>query len=53
VLFCINQAYKDEHVDESLASLGQVYYINRLEDLVSMVVDVTGREYSQKDVDLV
>ena len=30
---------------KSLASLGQVYYINRLEDLVSLVVDVTGRAY--------
>ncbi len=26
--------------------LGQVYYINRLEDLVSLVVDVTGRAYA-------
>jgi hypothetical protein len=46
VLFCIDQAYKDKHVEEALAGLGQVYYINRLEDLVSMVVDVTGRAYS-------
>ena len=45
VLFCIDQAYKDEHVEGALASLGQVYYINRLEDLISMVVDVTGRAY--------
>jgi hypothetical protein len=46
VLFCIDQAYKDKHVEESLASLGQVYYIDRLEDLVSLVVDVTGRAYA-------
>jgi hypothetical protein len=46
VLFCIDQAYKDKHVEEALAGLGQVYYINRLEDLVSLVVDVTGRAYS-------
>ncbi len=46
VLFCIDQAYKDKHVEESLASLGQVYYINRLEDLVSLVVDVTERAYA-------
>ncbi len=46
VLFCIDQAYKDKHVEEALASLGHVYYINRLEDLVSLVVDVTGRAYS-------
>ena len=46
VLFCIDQEYRDKHVEETLASLGQVYYINRLEDLVSLVVDVTGRAYS-------
>ncbi|MDD1750701.1 MAG: VWA domain-containing protein [Methanothrix sp.] len=46
VLFCIDQACRDKHVEETLASLGQVYYINRLEDLVSLVVDVTGRAYS-------
>ena len=46
VLFCIDQAYKDKHVEEALAGLGMVYYINRLEDLVSLVVDVTGRAYS-------
>jgi hypothetical protein len=45
VLFCIDQAYKDKHVEEALASLGRVYYINRLEDLVSLVVEVTGRAY--------
>jgi len=46
VLFCIDQAYKDKHVLESLASLGSVYYINRLQDLVSMVVETTERAYS-------
>ena len=46
VLFCIDQAYKDKHVEEALAGLGRVYYINRLEDLVSLVVDVTGRACS-------
>ncbi|VVB71841.1 Uncharacterised protein [uncultured archaeon] len=45
VLFCIDQAYRDRHVEESLASLGQVYYINRLEDLVALVIDVTERAY--------
>jgi hypothetical protein len=53
VLFCIDQAYKDKHVEESLASLGQVYYINRLEDLVSLVVDVTEVTYRQNDEDMV
>jgi hypothetical protein len=45
VLFCIDQDYKDKHVEEALSSLGQVHYINRLEDLVSMVVDVTATAY--------
>ncbi len=45
MLFCIDQAYKDMHVEEALAVLGRVYYINRLEDLVSLVVGVTGRAY--------
>ena len=45
-LFCIDQDYKDRHVEGALAGLGRVYYINRLEDLVSMVVEVTGRAYS-------
>jgi Mg-chelatase subunit ChlD len=45
VLFCIDQAYRDKHVQEALASLGRVYYINRLEDLVSLVVEVAGRAY--------
>jgi hypothetical protein len=45
VLFCIDQAYRDKHVEEALAGLGQVYYINRLEDLVAMVVDVTATAY--------
>ena len=45
-LFCIDQDYKDRQVEGALAGLGRVYYINRLEDLVSMVVEVTGRAYS-------
>lgn len=43
VLFCIDQAHKDKHVEESLATLGQVYYINQLNDLIYLVVDVTKR----------
>jgi len=46
VLFCIDQAYRDKHVEEALASLGQVYYINRLEDLVSLVVEATERAFA-------
>ena len=45
VLFCIDQAYRDKHVEDALAGLGMVYYVNRLEDLVSLVVDVTGQAY--------
>jgi hypothetical protein len=45
VLFCIDQAYKDKHVDEALAGLDRVYYINRREGLFSLVVDVTGQAY--------
>ena len=48
VLFCIDQDYKDKHVEESLAGLGQVYYINRLDDLVSLVVEVSERAYAGK-----
>ena len=33
-------------MEGALAGLGRVYYINRLEDLVSMVVEVTGRAYA-------
>jgi hypothetical protein len=46
VLFCIDQAYRDKHVEETLASLGRVYYINRLEDLVSLVVEAAERFYA-------
>jgi hypothetical protein len=44
VLFCMDLDYKDLQVEGGLAGLGLVYYINRLEDLVSMV-EVTGRAY--------
>lgn len=46
VLFCIDQDYRDRHVEESMASLGKVYYINRLEDLVSLVVETAERAYA-------
>ena len=45
VLFSIDPAYRDKHVDEALSSLGQVYYIRRLEDLISLVVEVSERAY--------
>jgi len=46
VLFCIDQAYRDRHVEDSLSSLGKVYYINRLHDLVSLVVDAAKKAYA-------
>jgi hypothetical protein len=45
VLFCLDQDYKDRHVEGALARLGRVYYINWLEDLMSLVVEATGRAY--------
>ena len=41
VLFCIDQAGRDKHVEETLRDLGRVYYINRLEDLLTLVVEAT------------
>jgi hypothetical protein len=45
VLFCIDQAGKDKYVEEALSSLGTVYYINKLEDLIGLVVETTKRAY--------
>lgn len=46
VLFCIDQAGKDKYVEEALGSLGAVYYINRLDDLIGLVVEtVRGKFY--------
>jgi hypothetical protein len=45
VLFCIDQAGKDKYVEEALSSLGTVYYLNRLEDLIGLVVETTERAY--------
>ena len=45
VLFSIDPAYKDRHVEESLSGLGQVYYISRPEDLISLVVEVSEKAY--------
>lgn len=45
VLFCIDQAGKDSYVEEALSSLGTVYYLNRLEDLIGLVVETTERAY--------
>ncbi|MHC1630831.1 MAG: VWA domain-containing protein [Methanotrichaceae archaeon] len=45
VLFCIDEANKNKQVEESLRDLGTVYYINKLENLISLVVDTTERTY--------
>jgi len=46
VLFCIDQAGRDKHVEETLRDLGRVYYINRLEDLLALVVEATEAAYA-------
>ncbi|OPX74103.1 MAG: hypothetical protein A4E43_01473 [Methanosaeta sp. PtaB.Bin005] len=45
VLFSIDPDYRDRHVEESLSSLGQIYYIRQLDDLISLVVEVSERAY--------
>lgn len=45
VLFCIDQAGRDKYVEEVLRGLGTVYYLNRLEDLVGLVVETAERVY--------
>lgn len=45
VLFCIDPAGKDRYVEEALKTLGTVYYIQRLEDLISLVIDTTAAAY--------
>ncbi len=47
VVFCIDQVGRDKHVEESLKSLGTVYYINQLDDLLKLVVDVSKKAYQQ------
>ncbi len=54
VLFCIDEANKNKQVENALKSLGTVYYINRLDDLISLVVDATKSAYRdgrQPDLD--
>lgn len=45
VLFCIDEANKNKQVEDAMKSLGTVYYINRLEDLISLVIDTTEQAY--------
>lgn len=47
VLFCIDEAGKDKYVEEALSSLGTVYYLNSLEDLIGLVVETAERAYSR------
>ncbi len=47
VLFCIDQAGKDKYVEEALSSLGTVYYLNALEDLIGLVVETAEKAYSR------
>ena len=45
VLFCIDQERRDRNVEEALKGLGTVYYIDRPEDLLSLVVETAERAY--------
>lgn len=45
VLFCIHQEGTDRRVEDALKLLGKVYYVNRLEDLLFLVVDATEQAY--------
>lgn len=42
VLFCLDSMHRDEYVTEELSALGEVYFIDRVEDLSGLVVEVTG-----------
>ena len=46
VLFCIDQAGRDKHVEEALRGFGKVYYVNHLQDLIRLVVEATELNYS-------
>jgi hypothetical protein len=41
VLFCLDSEHRDEYVTEKLSEVGEVYFIDRVEDLVGLVVEVT------------
>jgi hypothetical protein len=45
VLFCVDQAGSDKQVEDALRSLGKVYYINRLDDLVMLLIEAAKRAY--------
>lgn len=46
VLFCIDESGKDRDVERSLGGLGRIYYINRPEDLVALVVETAEKVLS-------
>lgn len=50
VLFCIDEKGKDRYVLEALGSLGRVYYINKPEDLISLVVETAEDAYGDAHV---
>jgi len=45
VLFCIHQEGTDQRVEDALKLLGKVYYVNRLQDLLFMVVEAAEQAY--------
>jgi hypothetical protein len=49
VLFSIDEANKNKQVDEALGDLGAVYRINRLEDLLSLVIETAEEAYRPRE----
>jgi len=49
VLFSIDEANKNRQVDEALGDLGTVYRINRLEDLLSLVIETAEEAYRPRE----
>jgi len=49
VLFSIDEANKNRHVDEALGDLGAVFRINRLEDLLSLVIETAEEAYRPRE----
>jgi hypothetical protein len=49
VLFSIDEANKNKQVDEALGDLGVVYRINRLEDLLALVIETAEEAYRPRE----
>ncbi|MDD2638550.1 MAG: VWA domain-containing protein [Methanothrix sp.] len=49
VLFSIDEANKNKQVDEALGDLGAVYRINRLEDLLALVIETAEEAYRPQE----